>query len=76
MALTPNLTDDTYGLPPEAGHLIAKLRQLDPVLRATLLAGLTAAGNSIKLVPTATTHHGTTEAPNAEQHPLHQHRAA
>ena len=35
-ALTAVHTDETFGLPPEASHLIAKLRLLPPELLATI----------------------------------------
>lgn len=35
-ALTAAHSDETFGLPPEASHLIAKLRMLPPEILATL----------------------------------------
>lgn len=37
-ALTATTSTETFGLPPQAGHLIGKLRQMPPELRACILA--------------------------------------
>ncbi|UYL86622.1 hypothetical protein SEA_RADFAD_66 [Arthrobacter phage RadFad] len=36
-ALTAVPSTETFGLPPEASHLIAKLRQMSPEQRATII---------------------------------------
>jgi hypothetical protein len=36
-ALTAVSSTETFGLPPEASHLIAKLQQMPPEQRATIL---------------------------------------
>ena len=36
-ALTATTSTETFGLPPEAAHLITKLRQMPPELRALVL---------------------------------------
>ena len=36
-ALTDPTSTETFGLPAEASHLIAKLRQMSPELRALIL---------------------------------------